>query len=399
MASPTKVSQLIHTVTRAGTGPPALLFVGAGTFFFWLSLYLYVPILPLYAESLGASLSMVGAVVASYAIAQVLLRIPIGVAADLVGRRKPFAVGALVVSTAGALGLAASPTPLALFGARALTGVGAAGWVAISVLYASYYRPERAGVAMSRVMAINTAALVLATSAGGIISEKLGPESTFYAGAAAGAVGTIFLLSAPEPQLPRRRSYSRRTFLRILRAPLLLSVGGIGILFQFISFGGTFGFVPVYAERIGASDAGVGYITTTILATSVLGTLVAMPLVTRIGMRGGIFVAALILAGSLVWVPAVHSVPVLGLSQGIGGIGRGLLNTLLMGLSLRSAAPQDRATAMGIFQAIYAIGMVSGPVVAGLVADSLGLASVFYLLAGVALVCAAAGLARVIPRV
>ncbi|MBI4219298.1 MAG: MFS transporter, partial [Chloroflexi bacterium] len=65
--------------------------VGVATFLFWFSLYLYVPILPLHARTLGASLTMVGAVVASYAIAQVLLRIPIGVGADLIGRRKPFA--------------------------------------------------------------------------------------------------------------------------------------------------------------------------------------------------------------------------------------------------------------------------------------------------------------------
>ena len=58
------------------------------TFLFWTALYLYVPILPVYARSLGASLSMVGSVIASYAIAQVFLRMPIGVGADALGNRK-----------------------------------------------------------------------------------------------------------------------------------------------------------------------------------------------------------------------------------------------------------------------------------------------------------------------
>jgi len=41
-------------------------------------MYLYVPVLPVYAESLGASLTVVGIIVASYSIPQLLLRIPWG---------------------------------------------------------------------------------------------------------------------------------------------------------------------------------------------------------------------------------------------------------------------------------------------------------------------------------
>ena len=40
----------------------------AVTFFYWGSLYLYVPILPVYAENVSGSLSMVGIIIASYAL-------------------------------------------------------------------------------------------------------------------------------------------------------------------------------------------------------------------------------------------------------------------------------------------------------------------------------------------
>ena len=96
----------------AGSAPfdrRSVVLVAAATFAFWLSLYIYVPVFPLHAEELGASLSMVGLVVSSYAIAQLLLRIPIGVAADILGRRKPFAAAALACATAGAIGLALAP--------------------------------------------------------------------------------------------------------------------------------------------------------------------------------------------------------------------------------------------------------------------------------------------------
>ena len=111
--------------------------VTAATIFLYLSLYLYVPFLPLRAAELGASNTMIGAVVAGFAVGQVVLRLPIGIGADLIGRRKPFAVGSLVLATVGGLGLALAPNTATLFAARLLTGASVAGWVAITVLFSS----------------------------------------------------------------------------------------------------------------------------------------------------------------------------------------------------------------------------------------------------------------------
>jgi predicted MFS family arabinose efflux permease len=61
-----------------------------------------------------------------------------------------------------------------------------------------------------------------------------------------------------------------------------------------------------------------------------------------------------------------------------------------MALSIRAAAPAHRATAMGVYQALYAIGMLTGPVLGGFAADGLGLGSVFYMSGALAL--AAGGL-------
>ena len=52
--------------------------------------------------------------------------------------------------------------------------------------------------------------------------------------------------------------------------------------------------------------------------------------------------------------------------------------TTLLAPSIRDVAPEERATAMGVFQAIFATGMLAGPLVSGVLADSLSLASVFY---------------------
>ena len=376
---------------------PSVVLVGAGTFAFWLSLYLYVPVLPLHAEELGASLSMVGLVVASYAIAQLLLRIPIGVAADILGRRKPFAAGALACCAAGAVGLALSPDPWTLFTARSVVGIGAAGWVAISVLYSSYYPTHRTLYALSRLMTINTTGLLAATFAGGLISEHLGTGTAFYAAAAVGVAGMALMLAAREPGSRRRGSYSAATFRRVARTPLLLVAGGIGILAQFVTFGGSYGFVPIHAERLGASDAEVGYVTTAMLFTQVLGTLATTRIVAGLGHRATLFLASVLVSLSMLLVPCSTSVWTLMALQGLGGLARGVVNTVLIALSLRAIAPEDRATGMGVYQAIYATGMIAGPAASGYLAQASGLDAVFYLAAAVSLAGGLLALVRTIP--
>ncbi|MDO9444448.1 MAG: MFS transporter, partial [Dehalococcoidia bacterium] len=77
---------------------------------------------------------------------------------------------------------------------------------------------------------------------------------------------------------------------------------------------------------------------------------------------------------------------------------RGSTNALLITLAVLAVAPAQRATAMGVYQAVYAIGMLSGPVVSGAVADAVGIEAVFYLSTAVALAGGVLVFARPLPR-
>jgi MFS family permease len=48
-----------------------------------------------------------------------------------------------------------------------------------------------------------------------------------------------------------------------------------------------------------------------------------------------------------------------------------------MGLSIKRAPGEHRALLMGVFQAIYALGMFAGPALSGFIAGSRGVAAVF----------------------
>jgi DHA1 family multidrug resistance protein-like MFS transporter len=57
-----------------------------------------------------------------------------------------------------------------------------------------------------------------------------------------------------------------------------------------------------------------------------------------------------------------------------------------MGLSIQQVADAERTTAMGLHQAVYAIGMFGGPWLSGLLADAMGIRSTFGMTAFLCLV-------------
>ena len=359
------------------------------TFFYWAGLYLYMPIFSVHAKSLGASLSMVGVIVAAYAIPQVLFRIPLGILFDSVRRRKSLIAAGILMTSAGALGLGLAPGPWTLFGARIVTGVGAAAWVAFAVYFAAYYPETAAPRAIGIINFVQGAAIVVATYGGGMVAQKLGDRSAFYGAAVLGLVALGAHLAAREPAVATRvRRISRADLTAVARYWPLIIVSLMGVLSQFANWAGLFGFVPVYAARIGADSSDLGLITMASLAASALASLLTMRLVRATGSLVSIVLGAVLLGGTMVFVPGMHSLPALIGLMLVNGIGRGLIQTLLMSLSVQSIPAPLRATAMGVYQAIYAVGMLSGPLVTGLLADRLGLDRAFYVAAGGCLVLA-----------
>lgn len=337
---------------------------------------------------------MVGAVIASYAIAQLLLRAPLGVWADVLGRRKPFVVAGLLITTAGALALAAAPNPWFLFAGRALTGVAAATWVVSTVFFASYFPPERSARAIGIISFVNSTAMVVATSAGGQLAELWGAKSVFFVGAALGILGALLLMRVPEPAVPRSKTLSGAGFLKVGVHPVVLMASLMSILVHFAGAATISSFTLVYASRIGASSADLGLINGVYLGAATLATLGTIFMLERRGYPLTILLGASMLGASLLVTPSIDQLKLLVALQLLGGFGRGLANTSLMALSISAVQPGQRATAMGVYQALYSLGMLSGPLVGGFVADASGLSSVFYLSATAAFLAGGLALTR-----
>ena len=172
-----------------------------GTFLYWGALYVYSPILSVYAESLGATFTLIGIVVGTYGLVQMVLRIPLGILSDRWGRRLPFLYAGHFFNIVGCLGLALAPTATYLAVFRGVLGISAATWVAFTVLYASYFPSDEAPKAMGIMSAINGVSLIVVNLAGGQIAESWGMVATFYAGAGLAVIGFISTVPIKEQRV------------------------------------------------------------------------------------------------------------------------------------------------------------------------------------------------------
>ena len=353
---------------------------------YWFSMYTYVPILPLYAASLGASYKMVGLVIGVYGITQLLLRIPQGILSDRWRKRKLFVLLAMATSCVSALGMWLVPDVTALLFFRGLSGVAATAWVVMAVLFSSYFSESEAPRAYGILNSLGFCGQMAGMFAGGLVAEWHGWGATFALAAVGAALGFVLSLrmkeTTPDGSAPLRLAEAPR----IARNGNLLKAAAMASLAQLIAYGGLFGFVPVAAKQLGASNFELGLLPTLSSAPSIVASVLAGGwFVRRLGLRRSICLGFLLMGSATAVIPALDSLLQLYVSQMIGGFGRGLVFPLLMRFSVATMAPGAKATAMGVFQSLYALGMFAGPVVVGVMADTAGLGAGFWL-------CGVAGL-------
>jgi len=350
-----------------------------GIALFWAALYVYVPTLAVHARDLGASDTMVGLVVGSYGLTQLLLRVPLGVLSDRLGVRKGFVLVGFATITTSAIGLAISKSPLHMILARALAGVAASSWVASTVLFSSFFPPAQAVRATSIMSFSSSIGQMTATLAGGYIAQHWGTGAPFWVAAVVAVIGFLAISPTPEEKQSAEKTPTFRQILSILTLPSLLAVSIVAAAVQYAAFATSYAFVPIYAsEVLGLDSAQLGILTSVVLIPYALMTTVVANLATRMPERRFISVGLLLIAASTASTPLLSTYPALLVARAVFGLGLGLTYPVLMGLSIKSVPQAQRASAMGAFQAIYALGMTAGPTLSGFIADHLSLPLVFW---------------------
>lgn len=345
--------------------------------FFWASIYVFVPIMAPYAEHRGASLQTVGWLVSAYGLAQLLLRIPVGILSDRLRTRRPFVEFGFLAALIGALGMGFVENPLAMIFFRGMTGVCASMWVLLSVWYASNFDAAETSRAMGLAMVLTNSTQLAANLSGGALADLWGWKAPFVLAAILAVCGILLTRNLHEsppagspPKLPELLSMGKERS--------LLTVSLLAVLLQALPYMSAYGFTSVYADYLGATKTQLGLVTFAAgLPNAIFAYIGGAVLVPRFTSRNVVLAGFLVAAAGLALFPYAGNVWTLLAFQMLVGVGMGLNFSTLMALSIASVPEERRATAMGFFQSLYSFGMFGGPVLGGILGQHFGITAVF----------------------
>lgn len=363
----------------------------AAVILFWVGLYVYAPTLPVYIEEKTGSLSVVGVILSMYGLWQVIFRLPVGIASDWIGKRKPFIIAGLLLTGLGAWVLGTSNTTSGMLVGRSITGIAAATWVPLLVIFSQFFPANEAVRATTLLTLVSSISRMVSTGVTGFFNDLGGYILPFYIAAGVSLLAAVLVLPASEKPAGRQKR-SLKDITRLISRTDVLGPGLLNMFLQYCSYATTFGFLPILAKNLGAGDVLLSALMSLYLGFLTFGNLAATILLKRIGINRLVILAFVLTSGAILAAALAKSfVPVIA-AQLIAGFAMGTGTPILMGMSIQKVDPTDRATAMGLHQGVYAIGMFAGPWLSGIMADAMGIQPMFAVTAGLCLAFGLIGL-------
>jgi MFS family permease len=360
--------------------------------FYWAAQYVYVPTLPAYVKSSVTSLAGVGVVLSMYGLWSAILRVPTGIFVDASRRERPIVVVGFLLASAGALVMGRGGSTGALMLGRALTGASTATWVPVMVMFSSFFPAERMIFATSLLAASTSVGQVIATACTGYLNGLGGYSLAFYTGAVLAACAALIIWAASARTESRGlvSTVSTRSILAVFVRPEVLLPSLTSAVCQFGLWAIVYAFLPLLARQMGASDVAVSVLlTVNLLANAATNVFTTFRVSAVMRQRWLLLSFAAFAVGAGV---AALAQSVVGLSCAtiIIGAANGIFYPLLVGLSIERVDVSHRSTAMGIHQAIYALGTFAGPWAGGILSDALGMRVMFGIMGGFCLPMASA---------
>jgi MFS family permease len=371
-----KVHMSISPKTDVGSRRLMITLYSTAVFLYWAALYLYVPTLPTYVQSKSDNLALVGIVLSMYGLWQAIIQLPLGIATDWLGWRKPFIVVGFALAGLGAWTMGVADSVNGLIIGRTITGLAACTWAPLVVVFSSLFPPHEAVRASALLTSVGAVGRVLAMGVTGWLNELSGYSLAFFLAAGAAALAILVLLpTREERRRPQRPSFTGVGSLITRRDVLFPTL--LAALSQYANWAITFSFMPILARQLGATDVTQSALMSMHTGVVILGSLMASTIVNRVGARRLVYLSLALLSAGIGGEALAPSLPLLFVSQFCIGLAQGISYPVLMGMSIQQVAEAERTTAMGLHQAVYAVGMFSGPGVSGRLADAIGIRPMF----------------------
>jgi MFS family permease len=339
-------------------------------------------LLPVYAETLGASYTDLGLIGAVGNVVYTALTLICGYMLDRYEKVSLYLVFTGIGIATMALFSFVSSIPQIL-AVRALLGLASATfWVAASTLTAQISPRKELTQSLGRYNLAWIAGFTVGPYVGGLVSSLYGYTLFFFSQAALITVSLVLALMRIRGRIELGNVSSNvRATLGELR-PLTLAY--LTLIPFTLVLGIYMAIIPGHMKVVGLTAAIIGLLLTVTNGIRGLVFLNVQRLV-KWGAWRAMFTASLFMAASMFLVRTGRDPISFGIPLVFYGIGSGIITPVALDFISKRTPERLRGTAMGVHEAIYGIGMCLGPLIGGTIADSYSAHTLYTILVGVAL--------------
>jgi MFS family permease len=345
-----------------------------------LGMFIILPVFALYADHLpgGDNHTLVGLALGGYGLTQALLQIPFGWLSDRWGR-KPAIYTGLLLFALGSLIAALAPNIYVVILGRVIQGAGAIS-AAVIALTADLTRESQRTKAMAIVGITIGLAFALSMIAGPLLNRFAGVPGIFaLTGALALLAMAVVRWLVPDPPALARSAREPIRFFAILRHAELARLN-YGIFALHAALMALFVVVPFSLRDAGLPAGSHWQVYLPVMVGSIL---LILPLLAfeRRGQHRPPFLGAIValLVGELLLTQVNGSLLAMALALLVFFAGLNFLEAALPAMVSRTAPPEAKGTAAGVYGSVQFLGAFVGATLGGFVSQHFGPPAVFVL--------------------
>ena len=359
-----------------------ILFFIIGVLFF-ICISSFDPYITPYALQLEILVTQIGLILSIAGATSIIVRFPIGIFAELFKRRKILVQLGLLLTVVCWLLAFMFPSIGTLSFGKIADGVTGGTWVLYTVLFASYFKNDDTPKAMGIIQLASTIGPFIGMNIGGTVSKLFGYEYSFIIAVIAAMLGLFLLLFIKEPEVvsgvnvKTAWSYGKIQFLD----KNVWILGIFASVAMMTTYAGTDLLTPIKANKLGGDAIALTILPNLFMIFNSVATALSGFFFRKFGLVKTVMAGSFGMGLIAILMPFSPSLFILYSLQAGGGFFFGMTVTILLALIIMGVRPEFQTSRMGLYQSIYSIGLMIGPMISGFVLEETSLKTTYCIMA------------------